>query len=331
MTLSDRPTELVDTGHGVANELFVETRWWDVLRAAYGFDVRHLDAIDGSGTAAWVDIDDPVGARRISLPFCDLVDLDCDQRAWASLRTSFLDAPHAKLTTSGRHPIVQDPAFDSEIVAVHQVVPVDPTAEPGERYSTLSRRMVRKSDAAGITYRIAHDLDALATFHAMHVGVRKHRYGLLAQPFSFFEAIHEAYLAAGDGAVLLGEVDGEVVGGCVLLHTDDAVHYKFAATRPEYRSSGVSHGAVHAALQYSRDVGRPCFDFGRADLDQPGLVDFKRRFGALASPIAVSTRGELARSPFRDLLVTLTGSFTRPTTPDPLTALAGAHLYRYFA
>ncbi len=331
MTLSDRPAELVDTGHGVANELFAERRWWDVLRTTYGFDVERREAIDGRGLSAWVDLDDPVGARRVSLPFCDLVDLPCDDRAWASLRTNFLDVPFARLTTSGLHPIVSDPAFDSEVVAVHQVVPVDPSDEPGPRYSTLSRRMVRKSERTGIRFRVSDDLADLATFHEMHVGVRKQRYGLLAQPFSFFEAIHEAYIATGDGAVLLGDVDGAVVGGCVLLHTDDAVHYKFAATRPEHRSNGVSHGAVDAALRYTREVRRPCFDFGRADLDQPGLVDFKRRFGAAASPIAVSTRGELAHSPFRDLLVTLTGAFTRPTTPDPLTALAGAHLYRYFA
>lgn len=315
----------------VRNDLFSSPRWWGVLRRTYGFEVTECVAPIGSGRTAWVDLDDPAGPRRVSLPFCDLVDLPADDAAWQQLRTHYLGPSPARLTTRADHPVVGDPAFVSSVTAVHQIVPVAPEGDLRAGFSTLPKRMSRKAERTGIRFRVATDLATLRTFHEMHLEVRRRRHGLLAQPFEFFEEIHASYLARGDGGVVVGEVDGEIVGGCVLLHTDGVVHYKFAATRPEHRPNGVSHGAVLAALEHTRDLGADRLDFGRSDLDQPGLVDFKRRFGAISNPIALSTRGDLARPDFRALLSELTDLYVRPDMPAHLAAAAGDRLYRYFA
>ncbi len=317
------------------NELFVDQRWWCVLQRTYGFAVQTLSmpGPDGTpgGSVAYVDVDDPAGARRVSLPFCDLVDLPCTPEAWAVLRRVFTADGPARLTTMADHPIVDDPEFSTVVDAVHQVVPVAADADPLESFATLPRRMVRKAARNGVTYRAATEVAAMDAFHELHVGVRKYRHGLLAQPRDFFRVIHDEFIAGGDGAVMLAERDGDVLGAVVLLHTESAVHYKFAASHPDARRDGVSHGLVHAALEHTRDTGRPVFDFGRADLDQAGLVDFKRRFGAIATPIATSSRLPLAHPEFRDLLGEMTELYVRPDLPDALAARAGAHLYRYFA
>ena len=125
--------------------------------------------------------------------------------------------------------------------------------------------------------------------------------------------------------------DGEIVGGCLLLNTEHAVHYKFSASHPDFRSYGVSHGAVFAAIEYTNELGLPLFDFGRSNFAHGGLVDFKRRFNPVERLLARHTYGPSLDRGAEERLHELTRLFVDPATPDELMILGGNHLYRYFA
>ncbi len=318
-------------------DLFVDPAWWAVLYDTYGFSVSVSSVADATGAVRsmlpFVDIDDLTGSRTVSLPFCDFVDVPATDDDWPTLVDPLLATGRTlRLDTPADHPATRDPRITSAIDAVHHTITVDrcPT-ELAQGYGELTRRMVRKAERAGIRYRLATEIDAMWEYHRLHVDVRKNRHGLLAQPFAMFESIHEHFVKHGRGGVIVGELDGEVVGGCVVLVTDTAVHYKFSASHPDHRRNGVSHGAVHAALHYTHELGLDCFDFGRSDLAHDGLVSFKRRFAPQERLLASHRAGPDVDRSVLARLHELTRVYVDPATPDELTRLGGDHLYRYFA
>lgn len=319
------------------NELFIDPAWWRVIADTYDLrvDVQWTESVAGviSSALPTVDIDDPSGPRTVSLPFCDFVDAPMQAGDWPVFADSLLDSGRRiVLDTTADHPATTDPRFTSIVDGVDYVVTVDqPPSELATGFSQLARRQIRRAEREGIRYRMATDFDSLRAYFELHLGVRRHRHGMLAQPFSMFESIHEQFIERGRGGVIVGELGGEVVGGCLLLVTDSSVHYKFSASAPEQRSNGVSHGAVFAALQYTWEMGLPTFDFGRSDLAHTGLVDFKRRYRPTERLLACHVAGPDSNPEFLDRLHRLTELYVDPTMPNSLTEFAGNHLYRYFA
>ena len=77
------------------------------------------------------------------------------------------------------------------------------------------------------------------------------------------------------------------------------------------------------------------FDFGLSDLEQPGLVRYKRKFATEEREISFlqwrpegysNLKGEQAG----DVLRHVTGWLTDPAIPDEITQTAGEKLYRFF-
>ena len=333
----ERSGSMVDLRSEGRNELFVDPAWWQVLNDVYGFEVCVLSAVTNTGNVGAalpiVELDDPAGRRIVSLPFCDLVDVPCDDNVWPAL-AGMLAARQlpVRLTTIADHPLSRDDHFKSEVTAVHHVVDLRPGMdELRAGFSQMSRRQIRRAARHGINYRFTTDWTALEQFYWLHVGVRKYRHQLLPQSLDFFEAIHHNFVAAGRGGLMAAESEGRVVGGCLLLETPNAMHYKFSAANPDFASTGVSHGAVDAALAHTRERGLGQFDFGRSELKHTGLVDFKRRFGPTEQSIATHRSGPDWSNHFSPLLGRLTELYVDPAIPDELTAAAGAQLYRYFA
>lgn len=318
-------------------ELFGDRRWLRVLRTTYGFDFSADVVADDDrihSALATVCIDDLRGRRIVSLPFCDFVDLPCADADWAEISARVADSGlPVRLETPADHPAVADARFDSAIDGVHHCLPVADVDEADlfSGYSTLTRRQVRRAARTGITYRMSQATRDLEDFFALHVGVRKHRHELLAQPPAMFDAIAEQFFGDGISGVIVGERDGAMVGGCLLLATEHAVHYKFSASRADARSDGVSHGAVHAAALWARDRGLEMLDLGRSDLAHTGLVEFKRRFGPVERELAVHRRAWTTNPSADALLGELTAMFVRPDVDDRQTIDAGALLYRFFA
>ncbi len=336
----ERPGSEIDLRNSECNELFVDPAWWQVLHDVYGFEVCVLSVIVSEdeedevvGSLPVVELNDPAGHRLASLPFCDLVDVPCPEDAWPLLSDMLLSRNlPVRLGTMAEHPASADDRFASAATAAHHVVDLNPEMDEIQAgFSQMNRRQIRRAAKHGITYRFRTDWGALEAFYWLHVGVRKYRHKLLPQSLSFFAAIYENFFTAGLGGVMAAESEGRVVGGCVLLQTPNAMHYKFSAAHPDFASTGVSHGAVNAALSHTREVGLRKFDFGRSELAHTGLLDFKRRFGPTERLISTHRAGPELSAPFGPLLGRLTELYVDPVIPDELTAAAGSHLYRYFA
>jgi CelD/BcsL family acetyltransferase involved in cellulose biosynthesis len=170
--------------------------------------------------------------------------------------------------------------------------------------------------------------------HGLHVLLRKNKYGYLAQPQEFFERIWQEFAPDGRCATLVASVDGHVVAAALFLEWNGALYYKFGASLAEHLHLRPNDAIYWTGIRLALDRGLDLVDWGLSDLDQPGLVRFKRKWATIERRLLTLRSGTPAPRPgareFGDTLTALTGLLTGPTVPDDVTARAGALLYRYF-
>ena len=270
------------------------------------------------------------------MPFCDLAPvLSSDIESWRALTHDLLDGPRpATFRTLAGTVLDDDPRLITTVDATMHIISLDDPERLASRYSQGQRRMIRKAERRGIAFRVAESKADLRTFFELHLGVRKHRHRLLGAALRALRGDLGPVRGPGDGALIVAEVDGRITAGCLLCIHENRAYYKFAASSPEHREHGANHATLHTAATWAADLGLAELDLGRSDLAQPGLVAFKRGFGATGLPLAIHrSPGNADPSHGRTsaVLSELTSLLTEPDVPDEITERAGALLYRWFA
>src|SRR6202043_965512 len=192
-----------------------------------------------------------------------------------------------------------------------------------------------KSQREGLVVRLAQSEEELRAFFEMHLKVRKYKYGLLAQPYSFFKNIWRHFMEAEHGFLLLALCQDKIVAGDLFLEWKDTLYYKFNASLPGDLSHRPNDLLIWEGIQHGKNRGLKLLDFGLSDIDQEGLVRYKRKFGTEEKTISF-LRHEPNGGPtpaekeMRQLLGTFTNRFTDQLVPDLVTERAGEDLYRLF-
>ena len=297
-------------------------------------------AEDGTpvGGLAWVTVSDMRGERIAALPFCDRADpMLASPGAWAGLADDVLaTGTPMTLRCFSDNPATSDPRLRQVGEVAWHGTPLDCTEdELYQRISSTSRRNLKAADRNGVKVVASTELDAVHAFHRLHVGLRKNKYRLLAQPLEFFERIWQRFTGSeSDTAVitLLAEVDGQVAAGAMYLVWGDTLYYKFGASLSEYLPMRPNDALYWSALKLALSRSLRGVDWGISDLDQPGLVSYKRKWASVERRV-VTLRGGPEPTPKTEvgaMLGELTRLFTEPTVPDEISTQAGALLYRHF-
>ncbi|MBO0848400.1 MAG: GNAT family N-acetyltransferase [Pseudonocardia sp.] len=327
---------------GPEGSLFTSPPWIQAVCDSYDFtpEARLAVSDDGEpiGGFAWVTVDDIRGERISSLPFCDRADpIVVAPGGWAGLADDALatDAP-LTLRCFSDNPATTDPRLRAVGEVAWHHTPLGCTEEELYRkISSTSRRNLKAADRNGVRVTASTELDAVHTFHRLHVGLRKRKYRLLAQPVEFFERIWQRFTGDGDDTAvitLLAQVDGEVAAGAMYLVWGDRLYYKFGASLSEHLPKRPNDALYWAALKLALSRGLTSVDWGVSDLDQPGLVSYKRKWASEERRV-VTLRGGPDPAPKTEvgsMLGELTRLFTEESVPDEISTKAGALLYRHF-
>lgn len=330
---------------GAGGSLFTSPPWISAICRTYGFEPSARVVHDAAGRAVggltWIDVVDIRGRRRLALPFCDRADPvlvgEPSRRAadWRALSADVLDddMPFTLRCLDGNE-ATTDPRLRAGGVAAWHGTSLDlPIDELHARLRSQLRRNIAKSARSGVRVVLGADLESVRTFHDLHVGLRKRKYGLLAQPREFFEQIWHCF-APGDGIRTgLAYVDGVPVAGAMYLVWADTVYYKFGASLSEYLPVRPNDALHWAAIRWAHERGLRLLDWGLSDLDQPGLVAYKGGWHSEERRITTLRGGTPQRPGDPDVertLGELTALLTDPEVPDRITSAAGAALYRYF-
>jgi CelD/BcsL family acetyltransferase involved in cellulose biosynthesis len=326
---------------GGAASLFTSPPWIAAVCGTYGFTPEARVAVDPSGTPvgglAWVRVEDPRGPRLLSLPFCDRADpLVSDRTVWDAVSTAVTsgETPFTVRCLDGC-PAVGDPRLRVVGESAWHETPLDTDLdELRGRLSGTSRRNIATAERTGVSVEVRSDLEAVHTMHTLHVRLRKHKYRLLAQPVALFERIWQEFTVDGGATTLLARAGAEVVAAALFLEWDGVLYYKFGASDPDHLRLRPNDALYWAAIRLAAQRGLRSVDWGLSDLDQPGLVAFKRKWASVERSVLTLRAGEPASGPsereFARTMGELTTVLTDPGVPDDITGRAGALLYRYF-
>ena len=315
--------------------LFHSEPWRRAVEEAFGVEIlRFHPRSEPDGFAYYSVITDLRGERVVSTPFSDFCDPMLGPAGWAEF-ADHLRSFEAPVTVRPFRNLAatSDDSFERRHELLWHSVDLEPGFEHlWDGLKSKVRTAIRRAPKAGITFRSSSRLADLEAFYAMHVELRRSKYGLLAQPFSFFAALHDGF--GDDLSVILAEEDGEPIAAMVYLAWNGVWYYKFSTSvARNYRPNAA---LLIEACREGVERGLSSVDMGRSDIDQPGLVAFKQQFASEEVPLTTlhwqpAGHADPAGADASATLGQLTALLTSPEVPADVSARAGDLLYRYFA
>ncbi|MGB6164098.1 MAG: GNAT family N-acetyltransferase [Pseudonocardiaceae bacterium] len=325
---------------GPHGSVFTSPPWIDAVCATYDFTPASTIRLDCDGQPraglAWVPISDIRGDRLSSLPFSDRAEpLTDDQLDWKTLVSGVITAAAPMTLRCFESAVpVEDPRLARVASAAWHGTPLnDSVEEIRQRLSQHARRNIAISEREGVRVEAHTGRDAVHRFHGLHVSLRKRKYRLLAQPIELFDHIWDAFARDGAIVTMLARTGDELIAGAVFLTWGDTLYYKFGASRHDHLALRPNDAIFWAGIRWGVQRGARLVDWGLSDLDQPGLIAYKRKWATEERRIVtLRAGGEHARSNSQAsaMLGELTRLLTEDSVPDEVTRQAGTLLYRYF-
>ena len=325
------------------SDAFHSPEWMKVLTETYGFEDRAYVLVDDLGEPKagipFCRIEDIKGKRIVSIPFSDYCDpLVKTSRQWETLLNTLLKQ-QCSLAFRCLHNNI--PLSDKRFNLVNKAKwnGIDLKPELNVLWQSLdssARRAIRKAQNSGVIVHNAKDKKELRKFFEMHLGVRKYKYRMLAQPYKFFEHIWEMFVVPENGFLLVAKYDEELIAGIFFLEWQGRLYYKFNASSPEYLHIRPNDRIIWEAIKIAKERGCTFLDLGLTDWDQDGLVRYKQKFSSEEKTIYYLRHipdhmSKINAQYSGNLLSQLTDLFTCKSVPDHITEQAGQLLYRYFA
>ncbi len=327
------------------SDVFHSPAWLRVLADTYQFDMRANVLIDAAGEPlaglAYTHLRDPMGDRVAALPFCDFSDPLVDtSEQWQTLVKPLLDLQCPIQMRCLHNAIALDDShFEiGKIAKWHLVGLHEPTEKIWwDRLDSPTRRAIKKARNEGVEVTFHDDIESMRAFFEVHLGVRRKKYRLLAQPFAFLENIWKHCIATGMGTLMLARHQGQVISGGIALRWKDVMYYKLSGSVREEQTVRPSDIMFWTLAEESQRRGCTAVDFGLSDWDQDGLIRFKRKYSTEEKTITFLKHTppgyQLSESQLqvRSLMGQLTNLLTDPSVPDAVTEQGGNLLYRHFA
>jgi hypothetical protein len=274
------------------------------------------------------------GNRLVSVPFADhcqpLVERSDDRAALVATLQATTREQWRYVELRPLEAGFQAADSQAEISASYAWHCLDLRRPPADIFSgfheSTIRRKVRRAERETLRYVEGRTEDLLADFYRLMVLTRR-RHGLPPQPLSWFRNLAIGF---GDslniGLALKG--DQPIAAALTLRHQTTLV-YKYGCSDATFHSTGAMPFVFWETIKRANAAGLTTFDLGRSDLDNPGLIAFKSRFGARKSLLTYLRLGARSRASasFRSPLP----SGVARRMPSYVLIIAGKMLYRHLA
>jgi lipid II:glycine glycyltransferase (peptidoglycan interpeptide bridge formation enzyme) len=204
---------------------------------------------------------------------------------------------------------------------------LEPDADAvAKRAKSSIRRGISKAGKEGLAFERRTDAAALDAFYKLHLRTRKHQ-GVPTQPKRFIDGFG-ALFERGHGFVALVSDGGKPLAAAVFLQLRGHLIYKYGASDRSALARRPNNLLFAEVIRWACEAGLRELDFGRTDLDQEGLKQFKRGWGAEEVPLHHTYAGMEPPSGDESGLQRLAAPVIRHSPPNA-GRLFGA-LYRHF-
>jgi len=321
----------------IGGSFFHSRAWAQVLAGTYGHQPFYCVQQAGDtvvGVLPLMELNSPfLGRRGISLPFTD----SCGalfQGPVAGPEDLCNFARSQALERGWRYLEFRGPVhgWRNPVPSIQFLEHVLPLADGADRLmaglNPAVRRAIRKSSRAGLTVSFGTSDQAMSDYYRLHALTRK-RHGLPPQPERFFQNIARYVFAAGNGFVASAILGGRTVAAAVFFFFGTEAVYKFGASDLAFQSSRPNNLVMWEAIKWFASHGFERLHLGRTSMNNHGLAQFKRGFGAIEDRLnyfRYSLREEKWITSIDRAADSLANSVFR-RLPLPVLRLAGRILY----
>ena len=325
-----------------AASVFHTRGWLESLRRSYGYEPFVLTTTSPgaelqNGLAlcrikSWL-----TGERLVSLPFADhcqpLFDRDADlyplleevcaskagARRYLEIRPVPAEQVHLREHTALR------PGDEFRLHLLDLQPGLDQIFQSFDKSSI--QRGIQRGERLRLTYEEGASPALLKKFYSLQVLTRR-RHRLPPQPVQWFRNLLELL---GNEAKIRVLSEGEhPVASIFTLFYNGSMLYKYGCSDPRFNNLHGPTQLFWRAIQEAKEKGARVFDLGRSDLDNPGLIRFKSKWGSTDLPLTYWRFPPPARK--RRSVLDKGGKAGRQILshlPDPLLILLGRTLYKH--
>ena len=164
---------------------------------------------------------------------------------------------------------------------------IDLRPNVGELFHALHanciRRKIARAQREGMTYEEGASEDLLTSFYQLTMLTRR-RHKLPPQPLCWFRNL---IASMGDKLKIriASAPDRQPAAGILTLRHKTTMTYKYGCSDSHYHKLGPMQLLMWKAIQDAKETGLLEFDMGRTDFDNPGLLNFKDRWGGARSTL----------------------------------------------
>jgi lipid II:glycine glycyltransferase (peptidoglycan interpeptide bridge formation enzyme) len=189
-------------------------------------------------------------------------------------------------------------------------------------------RPIRKAEreSAEFRYEEGRSDALLAAFYRLLVLTRR-RHRIPPQPISWFRNLRECLQDSMSIRVL--SKDDNPVAATISLFFKKVVTYKYSCSDPDFKRFNGTTLLIWRMIRDAVGHGATEVDFGRSDLDNPGLVVFKDRWGAQQSALTYYRYPHVAGAGLRGLSAARVARLVISRIPDSIFTAMGGVFYRH--
>jgi hypothetical protein len=288
-------------GRHARASIFHSSGWLKALCETYGYQpVAYTTSPPGRAlenavvfcrVESWL-----TGRRLVSLPFSDhcepLVDGPAELQAITiALEQEYLRGQWRYIEVRPLQPLdlVTSLAHATVPYTLHQL-DLEPDLDTLFRncHKDSTQRKILRAEREGLQYREGRTEELVDGFYRIHTATRQ-RHHRPPQPRKWFTNLMDCF---GDALKIRVAFHGQrAVAATVTIRHKDTMVYKYGGSDSRFNHLGSMHLLLWTAIREAKASGLHCFDFGRTDADQHGLITFKKRWGSTQSSLMYSRYG----------------------------------------
>ena len=322
--------------------VFHTTGWLEALHRTYGYEPlvvttsgRNESLSNGivlCGVRSFA-----TGRRLVSLPFSDhcdpLVDDACELEALIAFlkaevqcgRFKYLEMRPLRGLNSDipqRMHLETDEAY-----CIHRL-DLRPSLDELYRkfHKSCVQRKIRRAEREGLWHEDGRSEELLSKFYKLLLRTRR-RHQVPPQSMAWFRNLADCL---GERLkVRVVSKGGRPIASIITTHFRDTVVYKYGCSDARYHNLGGMVLLLWHAIQDAKASGARCFDLGRSEQANGGLVTFKKRWGSTKMPLLYHRYPAGINTDVESAWKLWLTQKTCAYLPDPLLETLGAVLYRH--
>ena len=279
--------------------IFHTPGWLEALRRTYGYEpVVYTTCAPGqdlSNGILFCQIKSRLTGRRlVSVPFSDYCQPLCDRDQ--DLEEILQELERSLAKENWKYLELRPVAVAAGIMASawsfrksHEFLlhRLDLTQELDQIFSRFHdsnvKRKIRRAEREKVTYQEGTSAAHLSAFYQLFLLTRR-KHQIPPQPMHWFSNL---IACLGDAIKIRLAVHQETpIAAIVTVSYRKTYYYKYGASNQAFGNLGGNPLLFWHTIQEAKQQGACLLDFGRSDLDNPGLIEFKDRWGASRSQLA---------------------------------------------